>query len=209
MNAPRTHAAAHRERRDIVSGAVMDESRLLRFVLGPDGVVTPDLARKLPGRGLWVESTREAVATAQAKGLFSRAAKAKLAVSPNLADAVESLLRRRILDSLGLARRAGNLISGFDQVFGAVGSNRAAWLIEAADGADDGRRKLLAKARHSVPKLGILGLFTSEQLGLALGGENVIHVALLAGPSAARWTLDVNRLAGFGPLYPEGWREEP
>jgi ribosomal protein L17 len=150
-----------------------------------------------------------AIALLEHGRIQTTAAKAKLAVSPNLADAVESLLRRRILDSLGLARRAGNLISGFDQVFGAVGSNRAAWLIEAADGADDGRRKLLAKARHSVPKLGILGLFTSEQLGLALGGENVIHVALLAGPSAARWTLDVNRLAGFGPLYPEGWREEP
>ena len=209
MTAPRTHAQAHRERRDIVSGAVMDEARLIRFAAGPDGTVTPDLARKLPGRGLWVEATRAAVATAAAKGLFSRAAKAKLAAPASLADTVESLLRRRILDSLGLARRAGNLISGFDQVFAAVASNRAAWLIEAADGAGDGRRKLLAKARHSAPQPGILGLFTSEQLGLALGGENVIHLALLAGPSAARWTLDVERLAGFGPLYPEGWREEP
>ena len=209
MTAPRTHAQASRQRRDLVSGAVMDEARLIRFAAGPDGTVTPDLARKLPGRGLWVEASRSAVSAAAGKGLFSRAAKAKLTAPSDLADAVEALLRRRILDSLGLARRAGNLISGFDQVFAAVAGNRASWLIEAADGAEDGRRKVLAKARHSLPSPGVLGLFTSEQLGLALGGENVIHLALLAGPSAARWTLDVERLAGFGPLYPEGWREEP
>ena len=209
MKAPRTHAQASRERRDIVSGAVMDEARLLRFAAGPDGTVTPDLARKLPGRGLWVEATRGAVATAAAKGLFSRAAKTKLTVPRDLADAVEAGLHRRLLDGLGLAKRAGNLISGFDSVFAAVASGKAAWLIEASDGAADGRRKLLAKACHAAPPPGVFGLFNSEQLGLALGGENVIHLALLAGPSATRWTLDVERLAGFGPLFPEGWREEP
>ena len=209
MKAPRTHAQDSRQRRDLVSGAVMDEARLIRFAAGPDGVVTPDLARKLPGRGLWVEAARASVATAASRGLFSRAAKAKLTAPADLADAVEAGLRRRLLDGLGLARRAGLLISGFDSVFSAVAGDRAAYLIEASDGAEDGRRKLLAKARHSPRKPGVLGLFSSEQLGLALGGENVIHLALLAGPGASRWTLDVERLAGFGPLYPEGWREEP
>jgi uncharacterized protein len=209
MTAPRTHAEASRERRDIVSGVVMDEKRLIRFAAGPDGVVTPDLARKLPGRGLWVESTRDSVSVAAAKGLFSRAAKAKLTAPRDLADVVEAGLRRRLLEGLGLARRAGLLVSGFDSVFAAVAAGKARWLIEAADGAQDGRRKLLAKARHAERPPGLVGLFTSEQLGLALGGENVIHLALLAGPGATRWTLDVERLAGFGPLFPEGWREEP
>jgi predicted RNA-binding protein YlxR (DUF448 family) len=209
MTAPRTHAEASRERRDIVSGVVMDERRLIRFAAGPDGVVTPDLARKLPGRGLWVESTRDSVSVAAAKGLFSRAAKAKLTAPRDLADIVEAGLRRRLLEGLGLARRAGLLVSGFDSVFAAVAAGKARWLIEATDGAQDGRRKLLAKARHAERPPGLVGLFTSEQLGLALGGENVIHLALLAGPGATRWTLDVERLAGFGPLFPEGWREEP
>jgi predicted RNA-binding protein YlxR (DUF448 family) len=209
MHAPRTHAEASRERRDIVSGVVMDEARLVRFAAGPDGVVTPDLARKLPGRGLWVAATREAIGFAGAKGLFSRAAKTKLTVPPQLADVVEAGLRRRLLDGLGLARRSGILVSGFDTVFSAVSAGKVRWLIEASDGAEDGRRKLIAKARHATPPPGLIGLFSSEQLGLALGGENVIHLALLAGPGAKRWTLDVDRLAGFGPLYPEGWCEEP
>jgi len=209
MHAPRTHAQDSRQRRDIVSGAVMDEARLLRFAAGPDGVVTPDLARKLPGRGLWVEATRASVATAAAKGLFSRAAKTRLTVPLDLASVVEAGLHRRLIDGLGLARRSGLLISGFDSVFAAVAAGKVRWLIEASDGAADGRRRLLAKARHAERPPGVFGLFTSEQLGLALGGENVIHLALLAGPGATRWTLDVERLAGFGPLFPEGWCEEP
>src|SRR6059058_5392572 len=91
----RTLAQASRERRDIVSGAVMDEAQLIRFVAGPGGEVTPDLARKLPGRGLWVAADRASVETAAKKGLFARAAKAKLRASPDLAGQVESLLLRR------------------------------------------------------------------------------------------------------------------
>ncbi len=92
MSLPTTLATAARERRDIVSGEVMDEARLVRFVAGPQGVVVPDLARKLPGRGIWVAATREAVQAAGKKGLFARAAKAKLTAPPDLADQVEALL---------------------------------------------------------------------------------------------------------------------
>src|SRR4051794_3467687 len=106
---PATLAEANRERRDIVTGEVMDEARLIRFVAGPDGVVAPDLARKLPGRGLWVAADRVSVETAARKGLFARAAKAKVAAPPDLANLVESLLKRRLLSGLGLARRAGDL----------------------------------------------------------------------------------------------------
>jgi predicted RNA-binding protein YlxR (DUF448 family) len=134
-----TLAQAHpdRERRDIVSGEVMEEARLLRFVAGPQGVVVPDLARKLPGRGLWVAADREAVQTAARKGLFSRAAKARLSAAPDLADQVEMLLKRRLLSGLGLARRGGHLTSGFEKVSAAITSGKAAWLIEASDGAAD------------------------------------------------------------------------
>lgn len=210
MTAPAaTHAEASRVRRDLVSGEVMDEARLIRFVAGPDGVVTPDLSRKLPGRGLWVAADRASVETAAKKGLFSRAAKTRLAAPPDLADRVEALLLRRVLDGLGLARRAGELISGFEKVRAAVAGGRAAWLIEAVDGAEDGRRKLVAAGRRSQNPPGLLGLYRSEELGLALGLENVIHTAFLAGRAADRWTSDVQRLSGFRPLFPESWREEP
>lgn len=206
---PATLAEAARERRDIVSGEVMEEARLIRFVPGPDGLVVPDLARKLPGRGLWVAADRASVETAAKKGLFSRAAKAKLQAGPDLADQVESLLRRRVLSSLGLARKAGDLTSGFEKVSAAVQSGKVAWLIEASDGAADGRRKLWAQARRQSRPPGLLGVFTASELGLALGLENVIHTAFLAGRAADRWAQDVHRLAGFSPLLPESWREEP
>ena len=209
MPSPATHAEAHRERRDIVSGEVMDEARLIRFVPGPGGEVFPDLARKLPGRGLWVAADRASVETAVKKNLFSRSAKAKLSAAPDLADQVEKLLTRRVLDGLGLARRAGDLTFGFEKVVSALASGKAAWLIEASDGAADGRRKVLAAARKSPSQPRLFGVFTSAELGLALGGENVIHTAFLAGRGAGRWTSDVERLSGFRPLLPESWREEP
>jgi predicted RNA-binding protein YlxR (DUF448 family) len=205
---PSARTEAQRERRDIVSGEVLPEDRLIRFVPAPDGVVTPDLARKLPGRGLWVAADRGSVETAARKNLFSRAAKAKITASPDLADQVERLLRARLLSSLGLARRAGELTSGFEKVADAIRAGKAAWLIEAADGAADGRRKILALAKHQSPPPRLVGVFTAEELGLALGLENVIHTAFLAGRASERWSLDVQRFAGFRPLLPESWREE-
>jgi predicted RNA-binding protein YlxR (DUF448 family) len=206
---PASAAQAARERRDIVTGEVMDEGRLIRFVPGPDGAVVPDLARKLPGRGLWVAADRASVEAAARKGLFSRAAKAKLSAAPELADQVEMLLKRRVLSALGLARRAGDLTSGFEKVSRAISAGRAAWLIEASDGAPDGRRKLRALARKHPRPPGLVGVFTASELGLALGLENVIHTAFLAGRAADRWAQDVHRLSGFSPLLPESWREEP
>jgi len=210
MNAPaKTHAEASRERKDVVSGAVMPEARLIRFVAGPDGQVTPDLARKLPGRGVWVAADRESVAAAVKKNLFARSAKAQLKADADLPDQVARLLRQRLLAALGLARRAGDLTSGFEKVSSAISSGKAAWLIEASDGAADGRRKILALARKASAPPGLVGVFGAAELGLALGRENVIHTAFLAGRAAERWAEDVRRLAGFSPLLPEDWREEP
>jgi predicted RNA-binding protein YlxR (DUF448 family) len=206
-------AEANRERRDLVTGEVMPEERLVRFVAGPDGAVVPDVARKLPGRGLWVEARRESVDLAARKGGFSRAAKAKLTAPADLADQVDRLLAARLLSGLGLARRAGDLTLGFEKAASAIEAGKVAWMVEAADGSADGRRKLLQSARRAraanlrSPQL--LGAFSAEELGLALGLGNVIHVAFLAGRGAERWTIDVERLSGFRPLLPLSWREEP
>jgi len=197
-----------RQRRDIVSGEPREEEALIRFVAGPDGAATPDLARKLPGRGLWVAADRASVETAARKGLFARAAKARVTASPDLANQVERLLLARLLAGLGLARKAGEITWGFDRVVAAIEAGRVAFLVEATDSAFDGRRKLLAAARRRGTSPSLLGLFSSEELSLALGAENVIHTAFLAGRGAERWTSDVRRLSGFRPLLPEGWREE-
>jgi predicted RNA-binding protein YlxR (DUF448 family) len=205
---PKTFAEAHRERRDIVTGEVMPEERLIRFVATPDGSVMPDLGRKLPGRGLWVEATREAVDTAARRGLFSRAAKTKLSAPADLADQVQLGLERRCLERVGLARRAGVLISGFEKTSAALASGKVAWLVEASDGSADGRRKLLQIARKLPRPPKVCGCFSDEQLGLATGAGHVIHSAFLAGRWAERWSDEIGRLAGFRPILPESWGEE-
>lgn len=196
-------ATIDRERRDLVSHEVMDESRLIRFVAGPDGQVVPDLGRKLLGRGLWVEASRTSVEAAVKKNGFTRAAKTKLTAPADLADVIERLLARRCLDQLGLARREGVLISGFEKTAASLRAGKAAWVLEAADGSADGRGKILALARHQTAK--ICGAFTADDLSLALGLENAIHAVLLAGGRADRWTIEVERLAGFRPLRPPHW----
>lgn len=186
----------------------MDEASLIRFVADPTGAIVPDLARRLPGRGVWVASERAAVETAARKGLFARALRAPASAGEDLAQRTADLLRARALAGLGLARKAGALTWGFSKVISALEAGRAAWLVEASDGADDGRRKLLGAARRGAGRPRVLGAFSCDELGLALGADNVIHLAFLAGRSADRWTVDVERLGGFVPLLPESWREE-
>ncbi|WP_374598663.1 RNA-binding protein [Brevundimonas sp.] len=198
-------ATIDRERRDLVTHQVMDESRLIRFVAAPDGSVAPDLGRKLPGRGLWVAADRASIQSAVKKNLFSRAAKAPLKPAADLADTVEGLLVRRCLDQLGLARREGVLISGFEKSLANIRAGKVAWIVEASDGSADGRGKLLALAAHMSPPPKVCGTFSADDLSLALGLENAIHAVLLTGGRADRWTIEVERLAGFRSLTPLDW----
>lgn len=187
-----------RERRDIVSGEVMPDSRLLRFVADPDRHVVPDAAAKLPGRGLWVASTRAAIKTAVEKKLFARAAKAQVTATADLADRAEKALVTRMLGDLGIARRSGQLLLGFDNVLRGLESPKPPKvLIEAFDGASDGKRKLYAAAHRMELNCVVIESLTSAELGLALGRENVIHAAVQPGGLADRLTFDAERLSGF------------
>jgi predicted RNA-binding protein YlxR (DUF448 family) len=187
-----------RERRDIVSGEVMPENRLLRFVAGPDGKVVPDVAAKLPGRGLWVAATAAAIRTAVDKKLFSRAAKAPLAADADLAERAQKALVARMQGDLGIARRSGVLVLGFDNVLRQLeGPKPPKLLIEAFDGAPDGKRKLYAAAHRLELKCVVIETLTSAELGLALGRENVIHAAVQPGGLADRLMFDAERLSGF------------
>jgi hypothetical protein len=192
-----------RERRCIVSGEIMPDSRLVRFVAAPDGQVVPDVAAKLPGRGLWVTATRKAVAQAVEKKLFGRAAKANVMADAGLADRTEKALTARMLGDLGIARRSGALVLGFDNVLRALDSARPpALMIEASDGSKDGKRKLYNAAHARGMKPQVLECLTSAELGLALGRENVIHAAVQPGGLAERLTFDAERLQGFRPSIP-------
>jgi len=194
-----------RDRRDIVSGETLPENRLIRFVAAPDGTVVPDVAAKLPGRGLWVEASRTSVTLAVEKKLFARAAKApgggavkNISAASDLAERTEKALVTRMLGDLGLARRAGALALGFDNVLRALdGPTPPALLIEAADGSGDGKRKLYNAAHARGLKPVVAQCLFSAELGLALGRENVIHAAVQPGGFAERLVLDAQRLAGL------------
>lgn len=187
-----------RERRDIVSGTVMPENRLIRFVADPDGNVVPDAAAKLPGRGLWVEASKAAIDKAVEKKLFSRAAKAQVTATADLSARAEKALLARMIGDLGLARRSGALFLGFDNVLRELlGPKPPRALIEACDGAADGKRKLYAAAHRLELDCTVIECLTSAELGLALGRENVIHAAVQPGGLAERLTFDAERLSGF------------
>jgi uncharacterized protein len=192
--------AEARERRDIVSGEILPENRLMRFVADPDGNVVPDVAAKLPGRGLWVEASKAAVAKAVEKKLFSRAAKAQVTATADLAERAQRALVTRMIGDLGIARRSGVLVLGFDNVMrGLEGPKPPKLLIEALDGAADGKRKLYAAAHRLELGCVVIESLTSAELGLALGRENVIHAAVQPGGLADRLTFDAERLSGFRP----------
>jgi len=194
--------AEARERRDIVSGEVMSESRIIRFAFAPDGSVVPDVAAKLPGRGAWVAASKDAIAKAVEKKLFAKAAKANVSADSDLPARTEAALAARMIGDLGLARRSGALVLGFDNVLRQLeGPKPPKVLIEAMDGSKDGKRKLYASAHRLELECTVIETLTSAELGLALGRENVIHAAVQPGGLADRLTLDAERLSGFRARY--------
>jgi predicted RNA-binding protein YlxR (DUF448 family) len=166
---------------------------LLRFVVGPGGELVPDVASDLPGRGLWLTPRRDILESAVAKRLFARAARQPLSPSPGLADRVEALLAQRCCDAVGLARRAGLAVAGFEKVREAVRVGKVALLLAALDGAEGGRSKVRA-IRRDLPLAAVL---TAAELGAVFGRDHVVHVAVSAGGLSIRLIADAEKLAGF------------
>jgi predicted RNA-binding protein YlxR (DUF448 family) len=181
------------ERRCFVTRATNERGELLRFALDPDGRIMPDVDERLPGRGIWLSADRDVLNKAVEKRLFGKAAKQSVKISDGLADQIERLLTRRFFDGLGLARRAGQIVMGFDQVQAWLPSSGAAVLLAAADGAVDGRRKL----RRLAPDLPLIVAGSRDEIGSALGRESLVHAALPPGKLALRVLRDAGRLAGF------------
>ena len=180
-------------RRCLVTGETLAMDRLVRFVIGPDASVVPDIEGRLPGRGMWLSARRDVVNKALAKNAFARAARRPVTVPGDLADRIESLLLRRCVELLGMARRAAQVVAGFDQVRAALIEGRGGVLIEATDGAQDGRDKLRALARD----VRVIAALSSEELGGAFGRERFVHVLVPRGRLADRISVEAERLAGF------------
>lgn len=180
------------ERRCIVTGETGGKEGLIRFVVGPDDSVVPDLAEKLPGRGVWVTADRAAIATAIRKGLFARAAKAPAKAPADLIDMVEAGLAHRVLDLISLARKAGIAVAGFEKVKDWLAAGKAKALFQASDGSERGKGKLWT------PEGGRwFGCLTASEIGLSFGRGHVIHAALAPGRLTDKVIRDASRLNGL------------
>jgi len=177
----------------------------VRFVTDEHGTVMPDVRAKAPGRGVWVSATRELVEQAIKSKGFARGLKSPAQAPDDLADQVTRQLRKLCLDLLGLARRSGQLVGGFEKVRSAVRTQKPGWLIHAEDGAKDGRHKILALCRGLWDEVPLVGCFDSQTLGITLGREQVGHVLMNSGAIATRLGLQLGRLSGFTPVVPLHW----
>jgi predicted RNA-binding protein YlxR (DUF448 family) len=166
---------------------------MLRFVLGPDRLVVPDLAARLPGRGFWLSPVADVVEAAISRGAFARAARGPVTLPANLIGLVRDGLTRRVTDILGLARRAGQAVGGYAKAREALQQGRAGVIIQASDGSDDECHRLLSGA-HDIPSMRPL---TAAQLGSVFGRDHVVHVAVAPGRLAESLKNETFRLASM------------
>ena len=178
---------------------------LIRFVRSPDGIVVPDVFGKLPGRGAWVTADRVMIADSVENHVFSRAFKAPSQPIDDLIQEVERQLLQRCIGLLGMAKKSGVAVLGFDQVRAYIRKQEPGWLLEASDGAEDGRNKVhfLAKAIYEDVK--VAGALSSAELGVAFGREHVIHALLEQGSLSDAFSIAYRRLIGFRDAPETGW----
>ena len=191
------------ERRCIATGESQPKSGLIRFVVGPDNMIVPDLLEKLPGRGIWVSADPAALEKAVEKNLFSRGAKQKVTLPNDLIAQVEAGLARRVVDLVSLARKSGRAVAGYEKVKSWLAEGRAKVLLQAADGSERGKTKLWT------PEGGrYFGCLTAQELGLAFGRQSVIHGALAAGGLERRVVEEASKLRGLRGTYGENLAEK-
>lgn len=178
---------------------------LIRFARGPDGTVVPDVFGKIPGRGVWISANQSTLEEGLKIGVFSRAFKAQSTPIDDIVEEVKRQLVQRCTGLLGMAKKSGVAVLGFDQVRAYIRKQAPGWLIEASDGAEDGRNKVhfLAKAIYEDVK--VAGALSSAELGVAFGREHVIHALLEQGSLSDTFSIAYQRLIGFRDAPETGW----
>ena len=187
------------QRRCALTRAHRPKTDLIRFVLGPDGIVVPDLKERLPGRGVWLTATYDTVADAAKRKAFGRALKTDAKAPDSLAEQVDGLLTEAALGAFALANKAGEVVFGHTKVEEALRSGRTIALVHASDAAADGCRKLDGKAKAATDGQGLPAIcaFTADELGLASGRTNVIHAALIQGGAAQKFLAAASRVERY------------
>ena len=191
-------------RRCIVTRERLPREAMIRFVIGPDRVVVPDLAARLPGRGIWLSARWDVIETARGRGGFARAARGQVTVPPNLTLDLKAALARRVGDTLGLARRAGQAVCGYTKARAWLENGRAGLVIQASDGSPEERSRFLGAftpgasgGREQAPGLAVLTPLDGAALGAVFGREHAVHVAVARGRLAERLGIEAGRLAGL------------
>ncbi len=186
------------ERLCAVTREVKPVNDLIRFVVGPEGVV-PDLKRKLPGRGLWITADKRTLKDAVSRNVFARGFKREVRVTAELADLTERLLQQTALDALSIAGKSGLVLTGFAKVEAAIAHDDIVGLVHASDAAADGVAKLAGASRRrpDSDRVAAIRAFSTAQLDLALGRSNVVHAALLAGPATDTFLARLARFEHF------------
>lgn len=179
-------------RRDALDRERLAAGLMIRFVVSPDGQVLPDLAGKLPGRGVWLKPLPGRIEQAAKRGIFARAAKRPVKVSDDLATRVEGLLAARMLETASLARRAGQIVIGFDQVQAEMKAGRGGVLLLATDAGNEAKRLIANRQGRRY-----VAAFERGDLGAKLGRAQVVYAMMVAGALAERMVADARRLAGF------------
>ncbi|MGL5009437.1 MAG: RNA-binding protein [Paracoccaceae bacterium] len=181
------------ERRCIVTAESQPKAGLVRFVVGPEGQIVPDVLGRLPGRGIYVEAVAASIEKAAKKNLFARAARQPVQVPDGLVALIEGQLTRRVIDLLSMARKAGDALTGYEKVKDMLAKGQAKVLIQASDGSERGKTKL----RPPGDEDSFIGCLTAGEMGLAFGRERAIHAALAAGGLTSRVVEEAARLAGL------------
>lgn len=166
---------------------------MIRFVVGPGRTIVPDIAARLPGRGIWLSARGDVIETACSRGAFARAARSQVTVPADLSTVLQASLARRLGEHLGFARRAGQAVAGFQKAREWLESGRAALVVQASDGSPDERRRFLAGWTEKVPAVSPL---TAQELGTIFGRDHAVHVAVSPGRLAEGLLHEAARLAG-------------
>jgi predicted RNA-binding protein YlxR (DUF448 family) len=178
----------------------LPKERMIRFVVAPDRQIVPDINARLagraglPGRGIWLSARRDVIETARTRGAFARAARGPVTVPADLLAILQTGMARRIGDTLGLARRAGQAVAGFTRAREWLDAGRVGLVIEASDGSAGERARFLGPRAGKVP---VVTPLDAASLGTVFARDHVVHIAVAPGRLAELLRLDAERLAGL------------
>ncbi len=210
-DAPERRIAAHGKsgtgvptRQCAVTRETHPQTDMIRFARSPDGVAIPDIHGKLPGRGVWITANRETM-NAATPAVFGRSFKADTRTIENLSAIIEQQIAEQCIGLIGMGKKSGQVVLGFDQVRAYLRSCEPGWLLEASDGAADGRNKVHFLAKAIYEDVNVAGALSSAELGMAFGRDSVIHALFETGRLANSFGIAYRRLIGFRPAPETGW----